>query len=62
VTTGVAGMIGEIGVAQTKLAPDGNVTVHGEIWKAISDQIIKKGEKVRVISVDGLKLKVEKIT
>ncbi len=60
VTTGVEGMIGEIGVAQTKLAPDGSVAVHGEIWKAISGQSIKKGEKVRVVSVDGLRLKVEK--
>ncbi|MFQ5772434.1 MAG: nodulation protein NfeD [bacterium] len=62
VTTGTAGIIGEKGVAQTKISPEGKVNVHGEIWKAMSDQKIKKGEKIRVVSVDGLTLKVEKIT
>ncbi|MFQ5602049.1 MAG: nodulation protein NfeD [bacterium] len=61
VATGKAGIVGEKGVAHSKIAPEGNVSIHGEIWKAISDQTIKKGEKVRVVSVDGLVLKVEKV-
>ena len=35
VVTGVQGMIGEIGVAQSPLVPEGKVFVHGEIWNAI---------------------------
>ncbi|MFQ5706046.1 MAG: nodulation protein NfeD [bacterium] len=62
VTTGKEGIIGEQGVAQTRIAPEGNVCIHGEIWKAVSDGAIKKGEKVRVVAVNGLKLTVEKVT
>ncbi|HEX9652858.1 MAG TPA: nodulation protein NfeD [bacterium] len=61
VTTGIEGMIGETGMAQTSINPDGRVTVHGEIWSASSSQPIKKGERIRVVSVEGLKLLVEKL-
>ncbi len=61
VTTGVEGMIGETGLAQTAINPHGTVKVHGEIWKAASSQPIKKGERIRVASVDGLTLVVEKL-
>ncbi|MFQ5825533.1 MAG: nodulation protein NfeD, partial [bacterium] len=62
VTTGIEGIVGEKGFAQTKISPEGNVDVHGEIWKAFSDNTIKKGEKIRVVAVERLRLKVEKIT
>ncbi len=61
-TTGKEGLVGEKGVAITRIAPEGDVKIHGEIWKAVSDQKIKKGEKIRVLSVDGLELKIEKLT
>ncbi|MCZ6820114.1 MAG: nodulation protein NfeD, partial [Calditrichaeota bacterium] len=60
VTTGTEGLVGEIGVAQTKLTPEGTIKVHGEIWKALCDDAIKKGERVRVVSVESLSLKVRK--
>jgi membrane-bound serine protease (ClpP class) len=59
-TTGMEGLVGETGVAATSLAPEGKVSVHGEFWNALSDQPIEKGEKVKVIGVDNLKLKVKK--
>src|SRR5208337_4327477 len=34
VVTGEQGLIGEIGIAQTTLAPAGKVFVHGELWDA----------------------------
>jgi len=61
VTTGEEGIINEIGVAQSRIAPQGNVSVHGEIWRAVSDQPIKKGQRVRVVRVKGLTLTVEKV-
>lgn len=61
VTTGEEGIINEIGVAQSRIAPQGNVAVHGEIWRAVSEQPIKKGERVRVVGVKGLTLTVEKV-
>jgi membrane-bound serine protease (ClpP class) len=59
-TTGEKGMIGMTGVARTKLDPEGSVFVHGEIWKAVADQTIKKGEKIKVVDVEDLTLKVTK--
>ena len=60
VTTGKEGIIGEVGIAVTKIAPEGDVRVHGEYWKAFSSEPIKKGEKIVVEAVEGLKLKVTK--
>lgn len=37
----------------------GKVKVNGELWSAISDVPLKKGTKIKVISVEGVKLKVE---
>ncbi len=60
-TTGMEGLIGEIGKASTPIAPEGKVSIHGEFWDVISDQNIERGEKVQVIGVTNLKLKVKKI-
>jgi membrane-bound serine protease (ClpP class) len=60
VTTGGRGLVGEVGVARTALKLEGDVFIHGEIWKAEADQPIKKGEKVVVTAVEHLTLKVAK--
>jgi membrane-bound serine protease (ClpP class) len=60
-TTGMEGLIGETGIAAMSLSPEGKVSLHGEFWNAISDENIEKGEKVQVIGVNNLKLKVKKI-
>ncbi|TFH00868.1 MAG: nodulation protein NfeD [Calditrichales bacterium] len=62
-TTGKEGMIGEQGVALENLAPTGQVQIHGEIWKATSQNKIKKGQRVAVESVDKhhLLLKVREV-
>lgn len=39
----------------------GKVRVNGELWSAISDNNLEKGTKIKVIKVDGVKLKVEPI-
>ncbi|MFN3476761.1 MAG: NfeD family protein, partial [Candidatus Methylomirabilales bacterium] len=60
--TGLEGLIGEIGTARTKLDPEGQVFVRGELWNARCEEGAEKGEKVRVASVEGLKLRVTKIS
>jgi len=63
VTTGDKGMIGEIGVARTDIKPEGYVFIHGETWKAECDPQtgdIEKGEKVKVVGIEKLILKVTK--
>ncbi|MDH4210416.1 MAG: nodulation protein NfeD [candidate division WOR-3 bacterium] len=58
--TGSDGMVGEIGTAKTDVKNDGGtVYVHGEFWNAASDKLIKSGQKVRVMGVEGMTLKVE---
>jgi membrane-bound serine protease (ClpP class) len=59
VVTGAQGLVGEIGIAQTALAPQGKVFVHGELWDAISSANLPAGERVVVRSLDGLELQVE---
>ena len=59
--SGEEGLIGEIGVAETPISPEGRVFIHGEIWKAESDLPIKKKEKVEVVKVEGLMVKVKKV-
>jgi len=60
--SGVEGMIGEIGTAETPLAPSGKVSVHGEIWNAVASTNIPLGDSVRVTAVDGLTVRVEPAT
>jgi membrane-bound serine protease (ClpP class) len=60
VTLGVEGLIGEIGVVKDKLSPTGRVFVHGETWRAEADNEIDVGEKVEVVGVEGMVLKVRR--
>jgi membrane-bound serine protease (ClpP class) len=60
-TTGMEGLIGEIGVVSTPLTPEGKVAIHGEFWNAASDQPVEKGEKVQVLDITNFILKVKKI-
>jgi membrane-bound serine protease (ClpP class) len=57
--TGISGMIDEMGVAITALAPAGKVLVHGEYWDAMSSVPVAAGASVRVTELTGLQLKVE---
>jgi len=59
VITGSAGMVDEIGIAHTPLAPAGKVFIHGEFWSAVSSTPVEAGARVRVTEVRGLMLKVE---
>lgn len=59
VTTGTEGLIGMRGTARSDIGASGKVFVHGEFWNAWSDTPVVAGAPVRVISVDGMTLKVE---
>ena len=59
IVTGTQGLIGEIGLAQTALAPQGKVFVHGELWDAVSSANVPAGQTVIIRQVDGLQLRVD---
>ncbi|MEK6716595.1 MAG: nodulation protein NfeD [candidate division NC10 bacterium] len=57
-TTGMEGLIGEIGVVRTRLAPRGQVFLRGELWNAEGDGVVETGESVRITGMAGLTLRV----
>jgi membrane-bound serine protease (ClpP class) len=59
---GATALLGLTGVARTPLAPDGQVFVHGELWRAQADARVSAGEPVVVQSVEGLLLHVAPTT
>ena len=56
--TGAEGLMREEGVAQTPLEPDGQVLIHGEMWRAVADVAIPAGARIRVVGMEGLTLRV----
>jgi len=58
--TGREGLIGEKGRAETEINPEGKVFVLGEYWDAFSDEQIAPGEKIEVMELEGLRVKVKK--
>jgi len=59
--TGREGMVGESGNAVENFSGGkGQVSIHGEIWRAESTDTIRKGDPVEVIAVNHLQIKVQK--
>lgn len=58
---GNEGMIGKLAVADSDLNPSGRVFLEGEYWNAEAAANIAQGERVRVIEVDNLLLRVEQV-
>jgi len=63
VMSGKEELLGAEGVVYSEVVSDqsGKVFLHGEIWNASSDEIIKKDEKIKVVEVKDLAVKVRKI-
>jgi membrane-bound serine protease (ClpP class) len=60
---GTGRLVGAVGVAKTELAPRGVVLLGGEDWDAESEETpVGRGEKVRVVEVAGLTLRVRKLS
>ena len=60
VASGPEALRGEVGEVRTPLAPRGTIWVHGEYWTAESDEAIEAGQKVRVVEVNHLVLRVRR--
>jgi membrane-bound serine protease (ClpP class) len=57
--SGLQGLIGEAGIAQTALSPRGKIFIHGEIWDAVSSSAVAPGQAVVVRRVEDMLLQVE---
>lgn len=60
-TTGNAGMIGLLGIADSDVFASGRIRVRGEYWQASARTLISAGSQVRVIGIDNLRLQVEEV-
>jgi membrane-bound serine protease (ClpP class) len=60
VQVGAETLVGETAEVVTPLRPDGQVRLHGELWRASCAEGALPGELVRVTAVDGLTLEVER--
>jgi len=60
-TIGREKMVGAMGVALSRVEPEGTVTVNGAPWRARTNRAtpIPAGEAIRVVAIDGLLLEVE---
>ncbi len=61
VVSGVEGLIGAVGIAQTDLNLEGLVHVQGEDWKARAASPISQGSQVRVVKLKGFTVYVEEV-
>jgi len=57
-TTGREGLVGEVGVVRSRLAPRGQIFVRGELWNAEAESPVEPGDSVRVAKIEGLTLRV----
>ncbi|WP_342781715.1 NfeD family protein [Thermococcus aciditolerans] len=58
---GPEGLIGRTALVVEDLSPEGVVKLDGELWKAeCLDGVAERGERVRIISVRGTKVLVER--
>lgn len=59
VVSGAEGLIGKVAEARTSLKPVGQVFADGTYWTAVTDdEGIKAGDKVRIVAMEGLKVRV----
>jgi membrane-bound serine protease (ClpP class) len=61
VRTGQESIVGKTGTAKTNIADEGQVQVFSELWTAElveGERPIKKGERIEVVSVEGLRVQV----
>jgi membrane-bound serine protease (ClpP class) len=60
VISGMQALVGATGTATSDLAPQGTVQVRSELWSAVTDgaETIQKGESIKVVAVEGVKLRV----
>ncbi|MBI4224517.1 MAG: nodulation protein NfeD [Deltaproteobacteria bacterium] len=61
VTTGEEAFAGAIGLADSDISPSGGkVFVQGELWNALAEEPIAKGEKVEILKLENFKLYVRR--
>lgn len=55
-------IVGQRGVVTTPIDPVGTVQVHSELWTAVADEPIGRGEEVEVTALEGLRVHVMRVS
>jgi membrane-bound serine protease (ClpP class) len=63
-SVGMEGMVGQVGQVRRKLADRGRVKifVHGEYWDAATDDPVEIGDSVEVVSLEGTRMRVRRVS
>ncbi|MEE8314095.1 MAG: nodulation protein NfeD [Myxococcota bacterium] len=56
--SGREALVGQLAVSETDIRPQGRIRVHGELWNAESDEPIERGQKVEIVGVHDLIVRV----
>ena len=59
--TGIESLLGEVVEVREWKGKEGQVFIKGELWRAVCDVTLMKGEKAIIKNFDGLTLKVKSI-
>lgn len=59
VLSGAEEMIGALGEALEDFDKSGRIRVHSELWTGVTDRPVRKGQRVEVLSMEGLKLRIK---
>jgi membrane-bound serine protease (ClpP class) len=62
--TGAEGLVGEVGEVREPIQPGlaGKVFVHGEVWRATSEDELPAGARARIRAVEGLEVRVQRVS
>ncbi len=56
--SGREALLGQKAVAESDIRPEGRIRVRGELWKAESDEPIERGQRVEIVEVHDLMVRV----
>ncbi len=56
--SGREALLGQEAVAESDIRPEGRIRVRGELWKAESDEPIERGQRVKIVEVHDLMVRV----
>lgn len=56
--SGREALVGQLATADSDIRPEGRVVVHGELWSAESDEPIERGQKVEIVGLHDLVVRV----
>jgi membrane-bound serine protease (ClpP class) len=54
-------LIGAHGIVKEPLSPVGTVQVKSELWTAVADEPLAVGDRVTIVKIEGLRLRVAKV-